>query len=528
MTRDSRRPTLPGRTKRFLGKRTLAAAVALATVAGTFVPTSASAAQAQVAMDDFHRADRAGWGSAATGGDYSQTGGAEFSVQGNRAVIADIQPGRSAGAHLDGVSATDVLVASVAVVPADISSLRLYHTVEARRQDDGSAYRGRVQVGPGGTLSLGVSRLTPTDDESLGRLPLPSSVTAGQELDLHMRITGSDPVTVDVRAFGHGSTVPAWQLTVTDDGPARITEAGGVGVWDYVSRSAPAVSVIYTSFAASDLAAPTARAAVAARAASATAASNGYMATTFDGMPLGAVQPNAFVAALGETNTNASAYDDMTVVSDSRGGRFLRTTLEAGTIHSGPGPGDNGDNLFISLPEIVDRACVQYQIRFDRNFHWSLGGKLPGLLGVAPGTSPGAPTGGNQTDRGWSGRMMWLGPKAYSWAGPTNMAVSYLYHPGQADNYGDNIRWNKPFVAGTWHTVKQCYSMNTVGSANGILKAWLDGRQVVDLSNVTYRSRGDVHITHLSFALFRGGGTTDWAGRRTGHVDVDNVEITRN
>ena len=38
---------------------------------------------------------------------------------------------------------------------------------------------------------------------------------------------------------------------------------------------------------------------------------------------------------------------------------------------------------------------------------------------------------GEHSRLGWSGRLMWLGPKAYAWAGPTDTAVSYMYGPRQ-------------------------------------------------------------------------------------------------
>ena len=282
-----------------------------------------------------------------------------------------------------------------------------------------------------------------------------------------------------------------------------------MGIWDYVSASSVATTVRHDSLTA-------------------TIVPQAYLSADFNAFASGRITPAAFNAAMGPTNTNTAAYDDMSAAADSRGsGKVLRTLLKAGTIHRSNG-GDSGDNLFIRLPAAYDQACVQYDIRFDPNFDWSLGGKLPGLEGVAPGVAPAKPTGGNVTDVGWSGRLMWLGPKAYSWAGPTNMAVSYMYHPGQTGTYGDNIRWNKPFVAGTWHTVKQCYVMNTVGRANGVLRAWMDGQLVVNNTTFTYRVRNDVHINYIVFSLFRGGNTLAWAGSRDGYVDIDNFSVTSN
>ncbi len=505
--------------------RGIVTALALATLGGTFGTSGASAAQGQVGGDDFSRSDRAGWGSAPTGGDYTVSGAADFAIVSGRGAMRNLQPGRAAGAYLGSVSVADARVQSVVTLTAgDMSTVRLHHTLEARRQADGSAYRGRVLIGAGGSLAVSVSRVTGGTDTGLGSVDLPQRVALGQGLAMQMQVTGSNPVVVAVRAFVATDATPDWQQKVTDAGPQRITTPGAVGIWDYLSSSSPIVSVAHDSFAAYQVGSAAAPLATLAT----TAAVTTLTSTSFDTMAPGAVDPTAFNAAVGTTNTNAAAYNDMSVVADSRGGRAIRTTLKAGTIHSSPSPGDNGDNLFVALPRSYDRACIQYDLKFDSNFDWSLGGKLPGLLGVAPGTAPSTPTGGGITELGWSGRLMWLGPKAYSWAGPTNMAVSYLYHPGQSGTYGDNIQWNKPFVAGVWHTVKQCYTMNTVGAANGKLTAWMDGQKVVDISDFRYRTREDVKITHLSFALFRGGGTLDWAGSRTGYVDVDNLTITDN
>jgi hypothetical protein len=249
----------------------------------------------------------------------------------------------------------------------------------------------------------------------------------------------------------------------------------------------------------------------------------------FEGQPIGPVVPQNFAKEMGEVSTWAPAYKDMSIVSNGSGGQALRVTLEKGTIHSKPS-GQHGVVLFAKLPGQIDNACVSYRVRFDSNFDWSMGGKLPGLSGVAPGVSPGTPTGGNAnvTDQGWSGRMMWLGKGSYGWVTGTNMAVSYMYHPGQKSQYGDNVQWKKEFSAGRWHVVKQCYTMNTVGKANGQLRAWFDGQLVVDDNAFVYRTRNDVHINYLNWSVFRGGATLDWAGDRTGYVDFDDVVVTAN
>jgi hypothetical protein len=262
---------------------------------------------------------------------------------------------------------------------------------------------------------------------------------------------------------------------------------------------------------------------------SAAPSGHSIISADFDGESTGAVSPDSFNDEVGKTNTNAGAYTGMTYEPDSRGsGKVVRTFLAAGKFHQSPAPG-NGNVLFVTLPGSYDKACMSYDVKFSSGFDFSLGGKLPGLLGVAPGVSPGTPTGGGSTDSGWSGRVMWLGPDAYSIAGEggnDNMGATYLYHSGQSGTYGDNLWWHKPFVDGRWHHVKQCHSMNTIGQSNGVMQAWFDGSLVINDSSVKYRTKSDVHITHFDWNIFRGGNTSAWAGSRDGYVDMDNLSVT--
>jgi hypothetical protein len=247
---------------------------------------------------------------------------------------------------------------------------------------------------------------------------------------------------------------------------------------------------------------------------------------TFDSLPTGRISASNFQKELGGSNNSSYYYDDSSITSAAGRGKVYRLKLDRGTIRDNPS-GNHGVVVFAPLAQQVNNACIAYQIRFDSNFDWSLGGKLPGLQGTAPGVSPSVPTGGgNPGDKGWSGRMMWLTPRSYSWAGPGNMAVSYMYSPRQSSTYGDNLRWNKGFTAGRWHKVKQCYRMNAVGKANGVLRAWIDGTKVLDIGNYVYRQRKDVRISHLNWSVFRGGGTLDWAGSRDSYIDFDRVRIT--
>ena len=239
----------------------------------------------------------------------------------------------------------------------------------------------------------------------------------------------------------------------------------------------------------------------------------------FNSLPTGRISAKNFNAELGGGYWDEINYDDSSVQADTRStaSKVYRLTLQAGTIRSSPA-GNNGIVVVTPLAKQVDNACIAYDIRFDPNFDWSIGGKLPGLSGVAPGVHPTYPAGSKYAgSNGWSGRMMW---------GAGGKMESYMYGPTQASKYGDGIAWNKYFVRGRWHRVQQCYTMNVPGLANGKLQTWFDGQQVLNITNHVYRTRLDVHISHMMWSIFRGGSTMDWAGSRTSYIELDNVTIT--
>lgn len=252
----------------------------------------------------------------------------------------------------------------------------------------------------------------------------------------------------------------------------------------------------------------------------------------FDNFTAGPVTPDSFILAVGADNHDAAAYDSMTYVEqgDGSGSSFVRTHLAAHRILGRNDAKGDGNVLVVPLvDQSQDAACISYDVRFAPGFEVSAGGKLPGLLGVAPGVSPGAPTGGGSTAHGWSGRVMWLGPKLFKAArdsGQSDLAVTYLYHAGQNGTFGDQISWGRGIVDGDWHELRQCYTLNTVGQKNGGLQAWVDGSEVLNLADVVYRTDPQVHITHLDWSVFRGGDTADWAAGSGGDVDLDNLHVT--
>lgn len=249
--------------------------------------------------------------------------------------------------------------------------------------------------------------------------------------------------------------------------------------------------------------------------------------TTFDSMPVSnPISLANYRTAMGDSTVGGtSTVSKTSIVAESGRGNFMRQMLPANASGGG-----SGIVTFPTLSRVVDEASIQYDVRFDGNFDWSYGGKLPGLGGARAGTNPGDAAGcAVANDYAWSGRGMWITPGSYPGSSSSpNEWIGYMYNPPRKSECGDNIQTDRSFVAGRWHTIKQYYKLNTPGSANGIHRMWFDGTQVVNTNNVVFRTASDVHVSHIFWAIFRGGGATDtrWQSDRVGYIDVDNLLIT--
>lgn len=70
---------------------------------------------------------------------------------------------------------------------------------------------------------------------------------------------------------------------------------------------------------------------------------------------------------------------------------------------------------------------------------------------------------------------------------------------------GETTDWHETsctFDFSTWYHVETWAVMNTVGQANGILKVWVGGASVLDVSNVTFRTDADIHFGATAMAPY--------------------------
>jgi hypothetical protein len=176
-----------------------------------------------------------------------------------------------------------------------------------------------------------------------------------------------------------------------------------------------------------------------------------------------------------------------------------------------------------ALPERAAEITLCYDVRFERGFNFVRGGKLHGL-------GPDRPvTGGNpMTAEGWSARVNFSGGGGVR---------TYLYVQDNPRQYGVG-RGNEDFTfeEDRYHAVSLHVRLNDPPEAsNGFARVYVDGKQILDHSNVRFRDAGvpETLISQFLFSSFHGGNSPEWAPKNpdgeyaTHHAYFDNFAIYR-
>ncbi|KAF8326600.1 uncharacterized protein EI90DRAFT_3291304 [Cantharellus anzutake] len=170
---------------------------------------------------------------------------------------------------------------------------------------------------------------------------------------------------------------------------------------------------------------------------------------------------------------------------------------------------------------------VHYEVAFDPNFQWALGGKLPGLRG---GSLDGC-SGGKDSPDCFSVRLMWRADgkgEAYAYIAASTSFCAEKDVRCNEDGYGTSIdRGLFVFVSSGWNEVDMIVQLNNPpNSANGIIQVYYNGLIAVNKTGLQIRSQDSITgITGLFFSTFFGGNNASWESPIDQHAYFRNFQM---
>jgi len=199
-------------------------------------------------------------------------------------------------------------------------------------------------------------------------------------------------------------------------------------------------------------------------------------------------------------------------VVDEGSNKFLRMSYPAGQF----GPTAGGVQFLVPFGQTYQELYFSYRVRFKAGFDFVQGGKLPGLVGGS------IPSGCSPKKDGFSARNMWRTGGA---------VVQYVYWPNQPKTCGDDLKYmngatQKLFPTGQWVTVEHRVKMNTAGTPDGVLQAWVDGVLYLEDNARLWRDTGSTFgIDTLYVSSFFGGNNASWAPAVAQIADFDDLIV---
>ena len=164
-----------------------------------------------------------------------------------------------------------------------------------------------------------------------------------------------------------------------------------------------------------------------------------------------------------------------------------------------------------------EEIYFRYYLRLADDWRPGAGGKFPGFGGTYGQAGwGGRPVTGSD---GWSARGLFERRKD----GKTPVGF-YCYHVDMKGKYGSNWHWDIGLENNRWYCVEQYCKMNTPEKNDGILRAWVDGKQVFEKKDVRMRNTNKLKIETVWFNIYHGGSKK---ARRDHHLYIDDVAISK-
>lgn len=169
------------------------------------------------------------------------------------------------------------------------------------------------------------------------------------------------------------------------------------------------------------------------------------------------------------------------------------------------------------------KMYVSYWVKFEDDFPWQHGGKLPGMIAEQAFRHP-------DRDNRVNSRLMWRkgGKLEFYLHTPHDERERLLW------NNGKDIKGHAKLTRGKWHHIEFRMKLNDVKNgkavANGVLEGWLDGKHAGLYTNLKFRVDPKININTFFFSTFFGGssgdGTVQWWPERDVHAWFDDIRLS--
>lgn len=228
----------------------------------------------------------------------------------------------------------------------------------------------------------------------------------------------------------------------------------------------------------------------------------------FENNDVGAYSTSALLRDWGTASSIEGVADGKaSIIIDPIQGKTLRIKYPTGLSNTGK------SQWKLNLGKNYDELYVSYRLKFNDDFDFVKGGKLPGLAGGTANAGGVKPNGYD----GWSARMMWR---------DAGRLVQYVYHPDQPKDTGEDLDWGFYATPGNWYQVETRVKMNTPKLHDGIIESWVNGVKVLTRTNLRFRDISDLGIDIFYFSTFFGGSDPSWAPLKDEYAYFDDFIIS--
>ena len=185
----------------------------------------------------------------------------------------------------------------------------------------------------------------------------------------------------------------------------------------------------------------------------------------------------------------------------------------------GRGGGLNQWGIFENTSGDLTEIYWTFRIKYQADFDWALGAKLPGVGFGGVKTLASGGIGPGIGNKGSSLRLMQVA------GGKLKL---YVYHHGMGAKYGDDMGIGTfgQLKRGEWQELTVRVVANQNGKSNGIMQVWLDGVLVASVQNIEMKtSFSPQTIQAISIGTFMGGADKRFAPDRNQFMWMDDIHF---